>query len=214
MRVPRFFFLLALVVAGHAAEPAAKPQSPVLPDDPAWRDLREAFARGPATGVSDFEERRWFAFKKTPTVLHGVARVSAQRGLSLAYAGPPPRIVIVDDRGLLLREEGRDSVPPADARAGAANGVLLHLLRFDLRALAEEFEIAGERTGAAWRLTLLPRTEALRRTLGEIAVAGEDTDVRRIELRRSATQRVEILIAPPRLSGVPFTAEELRLFFR
>ncbi|HVS51601.1 MAG TPA: hypothetical protein VHD62_04540 [Opitutaceae bacterium] len=202
------------MAVGYAAEPAAAPQNPVQPDDPAWRDLRDAFARRPAAGVSDFEERRWFTFKKTPTVLHGVARVSTERGLSLAYAGPPARIVIIDDRGLLLREAGRDSVPPADVRTGGPDGVLLHLLRFDLKALAEEFDISGERTGAAWSLTLLPRTEALRRTLGQIAVAGEGTDVRRIELRRSATQRVEILIAPPQRLGAPFTADELRLFFR
>jgi hypothetical protein len=214
--------LRALLVLGFASAVAAAEDEPPASNlgqrvylwDPTWRDLAGAFAQRPATIVSDFEERRWFSFKKTPTVLRGVARISAERGLSLQYAGSEPRTVIVDERGIIVREGGRDTVPPADPRAAAANTALLYLLRFDLARLTESFELFGERDGNAWRLAFVPRAEPVRRALGHIAVAGEGPRVRRIELRRSATQRVEIVIEPPRSEGVPFTAEELRQFFR
>jgi hypothetical protein len=210
------FLLFVGCTAVRAATdaPVGSPAPRVDLNDPAWRDLADAFAQRPATGVSSFEERRWFSFKKTPTVLQGEARVSAERGLSLHYLGPESRTVIIDERGLLIREHGRDTVPPADPRAAATNTALLHLLRFDLRRLDESFEIHGTRGGAAWTLELLPRQEALQRALGQITVAGENAIVRRIELRRSANQRVGILIAPPRAVGEPFTADELRQFFR
>ena len=182
--------------------------------DPGWRDLAGAFATRPASVVSGFEERRWFSFKKTPTVLKGIARVSAEHGLSLEYGGPEPRTVIIDTRGMLVREAGRDTAPPADARATAANIALLHLLRFDLPRLAETFQLYGERQGEAWRLAFVPIAEPVRRALGHIAVAGEGPRVRRIELRRSATQRVEIFVEPPRAEGAGFTADELRRYFR
>jgi hypothetical protein len=65
----------------------------------------------------------------------------------------------------------------------------------------------------AWTLALVPRAEELRRTLGAIIITGEADLVRRIELRRSAVQRVEILVGDPR-PQTPFTAEELHRFFR
>ena len=91
---------------------------------------------------------------------------------------------------------------------------MLHVLRLDLRALAEIFELYGQRAGAAWTLALVPRDAALRRTLGQIAVTGENAAVQRIELRRSLTQRVEILVGPPRDPAVAFTSDELLRFFR
>ena len=140
-------------------------------------------------------------------------RVSADHGLSLHYTDPKEQIVIIDDKGLLTRATSRDTVSPEDPRAGAANSALLHVLRFDLAGLAKTFELYGVRTGAAWQLALVPKDDSLRRTLGRISIEGEGPAVRRIELRRSPVQRVEILIAPP-TSTAPFSDEELHRFFR
>ena len=207
-------FVLALAPSVRAAEadPLVAPVHRLEAGDPAWRDLLAQVEQRP-DAVAGFEERRWFPFKKLPTVLKGEARVSAARGLSLHYVEPQERTVIIDERGVLLREAGRETAPPADPRATAANSAMLHVLRFDLKALAEIFEIYGERTGAAWTLALVPRAESLRRTLGQITVAGENAAVRRIELRRSLTQRVEIFIEPSRPAAA-FTADELHRFFR
>ncbi|MFO1449740.1 MAG: glycosyltransferase [Opitutaceae bacterium] len=178
----------------------------------AWDDLAKAFARQPDT-AAEFTENRYFPFRKIPVVLTGISRVSVAHGLSLQYLTPSEHLVILDGAGMLLRSDKGDSAPPADPRADAANRALRNVLRFDFAALAGDFELLGRREGDQWTLTLVPRAEDLRRTLGRIRVEGVATVVRRIELRRSALQSVEILIAPPR-PPAPFTADELKRYFR
>lgn len=210
-----FVLLLALLGAlrGAEADPLVNPGHRLEVGNPAWADLLAQIEQRPDAQAA-FEERRHFPFKRTPTLLKGEVRVSRTRGLSLHYTDPENRVVIIDERGVLLREADRETTPPADPRATAANSAMLHLLRFDLRALAEIFDVYGERKDATWTLALIPRADALRRTLGQITVTGENAVVRRIELRRSLTQRVEILVEPPKAPAATFTAEELKLYFR
>jgi hypothetical protein len=206
--------LLACVPPGHAAEPdplvnAAHRLAPAAPD---WSDLVTAFAHNPDT-AADFTERRFFPFKKGPVELKGEVRVSVAHGLSLHYTAPEEHTVILDAQGMLLRAAAGEKAPPADLRAGAVNNALLHVLRFDFPALERDFELYGQRDGAAWTLALVPRTDALRRSVGRITVTGEAATVRHIELRRTATQSIEIIVEPPRPPAA-FAAEELKRFFR
>ena len=207
-------FALALAASLPAAEPEplVAPDHRLAPDDPAWAELAAGLRDKPGV-TANFTERRRFMFRRTPTVLKGEARVSADHGLSLHYVEPEEQVVIMDAQGLLVRSATGDIIPPADPAAAAANAALLHLLRLELPPLAETFELYGVHTGAGWSIALIPRAENLRRTLGQISVEGGGAEVRRIEFRRSATQRVEILIDPPRAFAA-FTAEELKRFFR
>jgi hypothetical protein len=91
--------------------------------------------------------------------------------------------------------------------------MLLNLVRFDLPALAVDFDFYGQRDDPAWTLVLVPRQEPLRSHLSRITAAGEGLTIRRIEIRRTATEAVEILIAPPRPPAA-FTADELTRYFR
>lgn len=206
------FALAPLAPAAEADSSLVVPAHRLAADDPAWQDLAAGLRASKAI-TADFTENRWFPFRKIPTVLKGEVRVSAGQGLSLHYVDPQEQTVIIDDRGMLVRTAAGDGTPPADPRADAANSALLHVLRFDLRSLAEAFEIYGTREGAAWKLALVPKDDSLRHTLGQIAIEGDGAAVSRIELRRSVVQRVEIIIAPPRRS-TGFSAEELRRFFR
>jgi hypothetical protein len=86
-------------------------------------------------------------------------------------------------------------------------------LRFDFSALEKDFELYGERNAAIWTLVLVPRTDALRHSVGRITATGEDATIRHIEIRRTARQAIEIAIDPPRPSAA-FTTEELKRFFR
>lgn len=199
---------LVCAVAGPAAEAPGSPTRPVT----AWSDLTDAFARHPDT-TAEFTERRFFPFKREPVELQGEVRVSAARGLSLHYTQPDERTVILDDQGLLIRAAAGDRAAPTDPRATAANDALRHILRFDLAALEKDFELFGQREGGGWILELLPRTEGLRRSVNRITVAGEAAAIRRIEIRRTPRQAIEISIAPPR-PPVAFTTEELKKFFR
>jgi hypothetical protein len=145
--------------------------------------------------------------------LSGEVRVSARRGLSLRYLAPEERTVILDDHGMLMRGPDGERTSPADPRAAAANAAMRHILSFDLAALEQDFDLFGQRDGTAWILALVPRTDALRRSIGRITVAGEAAAIRRILLRRSAKNSIEILIAPPRPS-VAFTTDEVAQYFR
>ena len=205
------FFFAGLLRAANP-DPLVNPMHRLAPDAPGWTDLVEAFAHKADT-MAEFTERRYFAFKQQPVELKGEVRVSTEHGLSLHYTVPEERTIILDAQGLLLRAATGEKVAPADPRARAANDALLHVLRFDFVALDKDFEIYGRRVGAAWKLALVPRTEALRRGTGTITVAGEGAVVSRIELRHSAKQYIEILNAPPR-PPASFTADELNRFFR
>jgi hypothetical protein len=211
----RGLLFLGLLFAGPlpAAMPTlVVPENRLTPEAPEWQELAGRFAlRGDAT--ADFAETRFFPFRKEPVALRGEVRVSAARGLSLHYTEPPARTVIIDAMGMLIRDAaGRDSAP-ADPRANAANEALLHVLRFDFGRLAEGFELYGRRQGEAWSLALVPKDNGVRRAIGDILVDGEGDSVRRIELRRSARQRIDIEIRPPRPAAA-FTAEEEKRFFR
>jgi hypothetical protein len=133
--------------------------------------------------------------------------------LSLHYLAPDERTIILDAQGMLVREPTAERSLPPDPRVRAANEALLHILRFDFTALEKDFELFGERTEAAWTLVLVARTDAIREGIGRITVSGEAAVVRRIELRHSAKQSIEILNAPP-LPPAAFTADELKRFFR
>jgi glycosyltransferase involved in cell wall biosynthesis len=210
--------LVAVLFLGAPFTRAAAPGALVNPahrlaaDAAGWTELAAAFARSGDT-TADFTERRFFPFKKEPVELTGEVRVSATHGLSLHYTAPDERTIILDGQGMLIREAAGDKTPPADPRARAANAALLHILHLDFAALEQDFELYGERTATAWTLVLVARTAADRRGIGTITVAGAGAAVRRIELRHSAKQYVEILNAPPRPAAA-FTAGELTRFFR
>ncbi|MCX6953910.1 MAG: hypothetical protein NTV51_17310 [Verrucomicrobia bacterium] len=207
MRRLPFLLLLAFAPLLRAADPLP----PLSPDDPAWSDLVKAFARL-SDSTADFAEKRFFPFRKTPLELSGVSRVAPARGLSLDYLVPERRTVILDDRGMLIREAGGESVAPSDPRVSTGNLALVQVLRLDLAALALTFELSGRRMGDNWMLTLVPHTAELRRAIAEIGVTGEAAQVRTIVIRRSAKQSVEITVGPAH--PTPFTTEDLQRFFR
>jgi len=186
-------------------------------DDPAnnstWRPLFEKLAPR-RTRQSSFEERRYFPFRREPVVFRGEIRIVPDRGLSLRYLEPEPQVMIVDEKGLLMRDAaGRERAAPSDSRAQAATSALVSVLRFDLAALQQEFAMYGQRAGDAWMLAFVPRDAALTALIGTILVSGEATTLARIEMIKSPTQRIEITVSDTR-EGVLFTGDTLRRFFR
>lgn len=217
MRFP--FLLLVLVLAAGAplaASPVVLSPDTVLADpaaDPAWRELFDRLAPQ-KNRVAAFEERRTFPFRKTPVALRGEIRLSAAHGLSLTYLGDKPHTVVVDARGVLLRDaRGRTRAAPADSRADTATSALFDILRFDLPALARDFVVHGLRDGEAWALGFVPRDAGIGQLLGSIVVHGQGARVARIEMIKSDTQRIDIAIGDTR-DDVVFSPEELRRYFR
>jgi glycosyltransferase involved in cell wall biosynthesis len=211
--------ILALLFLGFAGSPVGMiaaetlvtPEHRLPPAAPAWRDLMAAFANNPDI-TADFTEQRFFPFKKTPVELQGEVRVSSARGLSLHYRSPDERTVILDDQGVLIRAPAGEKAPPPDPRAAAANAALLNILRFDVAALEKDFELYGTRDEKGWALGLVPRTDALRRSVGRITVQGDGAAIERIEIRRTERQAIIIRIGAPRPGA--FDAEVVKQFFR
>ncbi len=211
---PLFCLGVAAVASSFAIEP---PQpGPVLTpgvNDAEWTPLFARLAQQSPVR-STFTEYRWFSIRKTPVVLHGELRHAPGRGLSLHYTEPRDEVMIVDHAGLLLREaNGRARSLPNGSKAVRIDTVLLPVLTFDLAALRENFTVHAARDGADWRLDFVPRTADLQRQLGTLTVFAMDDHVRRLEFRRSATQRVVVVIEKTE-TRVTFTPEELKRFFR
>jgi outer membrane lipoprotein-sorting protein len=212
----RLVFLLSASGAMLRAEgPLVAPET-LLADpanDPAWR---ETFAQLAPDKVrqSSFEERRYFPFRKAPVVLKGEIRIVPDRGLSLRYLAPEARVLIVDAKGLLMRDDlGRERAAPNDSRAQAATAALVDVLRFDLPALQKAFTVHGRRAGEAWTLAFVPKETELANTVGTLIVSGERGALQKIEMVRTPTQRIEILISDT-VEDLLFTADTLRRFFR
>jgi hypothetical protein len=201
----------ANVVAGGLISPETRLADPA--NDPAWRDLFTQLAPN-KTRQSKFEELRYFPFRKTPTVLRGEIRIVPEVGLSLRYLEPERRLLIVDQKGLLMRDEsGQERAAPSDSRAQAATSALVHVLRFDLNALKKDFDVHGRREGKTWSLGFMPRDPSFANLLGVLTVSGEGPVLQKIEMIKSPAQRIEINIRETQ-EDVLFTADTLRRFFR
>ena len=203
--------LASLSLAQLRADPAdgGIPLTGLSGDGP-WGALVDSLGqKGPIQAA--FTERRYFPIRKEPTVLHGVIRISPEHGLSLGYTSPEVLTLIADSKGLIMRDaRGRDrAVPLAVSQAGAIAS-LLPVMQFDVKDLAQKFEINAFGNPFDWRMDFRPRQAG---PLGTIVVWGRGTVVDRIEFRRSATQRIEIEVGDTR-TGVEFTADELRRYFR
>jgi hypothetical protein len=182
-------------------------------NDPVWRELFAQLAPN-KTRQSSFEERRYFPFRKAPVVLQGEIRIVPELGLSLRYLQPEPRIMIVDAKGLLFRDdEGRERAAPSDSRAQAATSALVQVLRFDFEVLKKEFDVHGRRDAQKWTLAFVPRDPTFTNLLGVLSVSGEQNALRKIEMIKSPTQRIEITIKDTQ-EDVLFTADTIRRFFR
>ncbi|HEY5552945.1 MAG TPA: glycosyltransferase [Opitutaceae bacterium] len=207
-----FAFAMANPLPAAAGDALVAAENRLSASTPGWAGLFETLADKEDT-IADFTERRVFPFRKEATELAGEVRVSKPHGISLRYTEPEQRIVILDDDGILVRDAGGEKAMSSKRRDAAANAVLLDVLRFDFAALEQSFEIFGRKDDCAWELALVPRTDEIRRSVGRITVEGEESVLRRIELRRSAKSFIEIAIAPPH-EAAPFTPEELGTYFR
>jgi hypothetical protein len=147
-------------------------------------------------------------------ILKGEVRVVPELGLSLRYLQPEERVVIIDAKGLVLRDaDGRERALPADNRAQAATTALCNILRFDLATLKKEFVIHGRQEGQGWTLAFVPRDPALANALGLMVVRGDGANLRKIEMIKSATQRVSVTIYDTK-EDVLFDGYTLQRFFR
>jgi hypothetical protein len=181
--------------------------------DPGWSRLAAALA-SKGNIEAPFTEFRHFPFRRQPTVLHGVLRISREGGLSLQYTDPDPSVLIADSAGLIFRDgRGRSHELAAGSDEAGPIESILPIMRFDLPALFPDFDVRAQRTGGDWQLEFTPRSARAAQSLGTVTVRGSGEEVRHLEFRRSGSQRVEIDVGDAR-TGVSFSAAERARFFR
>jgi hypothetical protein len=200
----RILLFLAAALPAFAEPYAAELSAP-------WRARLADLAR-PQTLSAPFTERRHTPVKKIPVVVTGTVRIDRARGLSLAYDQKYAPVVILDDRGLLLRHpDGREQTAPPEAENDLR---LLHaLFAFDLATLEKSYALSpsGSPDGS-WALTFTRRPEVTA-TYRELRLAGDATRLTAITLAKTPNLRTEITVAPAQLNPV-FTADELARYFR
>jgi len=212
MILPRILPVLLLALAALAALPdraSAEPYASEL--TPAARARLENLAR-PRIVVAEFTESRHTPLKKKPVVVSGIVRIDRSRGLSLAYdqAGSP--VVILDEKGLLLRRaDGREQPAPPEA---ADDLRLLHaLFVFDLATLEKSYALAAtESADGAWTLSFTRRPDVAA-TYRELTLAGDAAHLTRIVLAKTPNLHTDIDLKPPQLD-VTFSSEDLARYFR
>jgi len=205
--------LAACLLLSTANLPAAD-ETPVLELSASWRARLVTFT-APRALVASFTESRTTPLKKKPVRVEGTVRIMPNRGLSLAYAQTRAPVVILDDKGLLLRHpDGREQSAPAEAESGLR---LLHaLFAFDLPLLEKSYElVTTEKPDATWSLTFTRRPDADTRNTPyeELGLRGDATRLTGIWLAKTQSQKIEIELGVPQFDPT-FTAEELARYFR
>lgn len=195
-----FFAVLTVSAAPYDAELSA-----------AQRDRLAELAK-PRTILGAFTESRHTPLKKKPVVVTGTVRIDRVRGLSLAYDQKRAPVIILDDRGLLLRHsDGREQTAPAEAEADLR---LLHaLFAFDLAALEPSYALsATDSADHGWTL-VFTRRPSVTATYRELILAGNADRLTSITLAKTANLKTEIALSLPQLD-TGFTAEDTVRYFR
>lgn len=179
--------------------------------DTRWEE-RLAALTTPQTLSAAFTEYRHTPLKKKPVVVGGMVRIARNRGLSLSYDTPGAPLVILDEKGLLLRHrDGREQSAPTEAEPDLR---LLHaLFLFDLEALEQSYTYTLEGDPAAsWTLTFSRRPESTS-TYRVLTLSGDADGLRGIALVKTPNLRTDIDLAPPALNP-GFSPDELTRYFR
>jgi hypothetical protein len=216
------FLLVCGAVSGWAQTPATEPAAQldqqgerllVGGEDAAWTPLMSALAAKGSIEAA-FTEQRWFSFRRDPIELSGEIRRDPELGLSLRYLAPEEKMMIIDDRGIVLRNaRGWSRTLQPDARAPNSGEVLLRVLRFDWAGLARDFAVHAARSGGNWRFDFVPLAEAFAGQVGTITVRGRDEVVTHLTMNPAEGPRIEIEVGSTR-EDVTFTPEERRKYFR
>ena len=178
---------------------------------PRWRERLDALA-APAAIEADFTELRHTPLKKKPVELRGVVRLAHGHGLSLAYEEDRAPVVILDEKGLLLRHpDGREQNAPPEAEADLR---LLHaLFSFDLLTLEKTYALdAAEGADGAWILTFTRRPDA-EASYRDLILRGTADQLTGLVLAKTPNLKTEIQLAPPRRLDA-FPQETLTRDFR
>ena len=180
--------------------------------------LRKVFhrlAHDPAESMP-FTEVRTFAISKNPLRQPGVLRSGKELGLSLAYEGAKPHVIIVDDKGLIDRQPGghERQVTVADhPELGTLTDLYLNLLRGNVDKLFQYADVYFTGTAQSWQMGLVPHDANLAKRVGRVVVSGSGRNIDKLEnlLPNNESRTLEFghVTRNPK-----YSPEEIQTYFR
>jgi hypothetical protein len=134
----------------------------------------------------------------------------------MAYEGAKPRVLIIDDLGLIERQpDGHErQVSVADhPELGGLTDLYLNLLRGNADKLFDFAEVYFVGTVHGWELGLIPKDAAMAKRIGRVMIKGSARDMHEIEnVQPNGDTRTLDLGAVER--NPKFTPEAINTYFR
>jgi hypothetical protein len=199
--------IVAMSIAGASLQSADAADNPPAPPSPQPADPASNALFNPANQVQPghiphlllrvfrrlahdqsamipFTESRQFAISKQPVKQTGVLRSSRDHGLSMAYEGAKPRVLIVDDKGLIERQpdghERQVSIADHPEVAGLTD-LYLNLLRGNSDKLFDFADVYFTGTVHGWQLGLNPKDPAVAKRTGRVIINGSAREMHQID---------------------------------
>jgi hypothetical protein len=152
------------------------------------------------SGEARFTEERDVAGFDSPMRSSGTLSFVAPDRFTKTTLEPRAESMEVDGNQVVLRRGGRtrqvgvDSIPELGALVDAVRGTLSG----DSKTLERQFRVELGGDAARWLLALTPKDARLAKQLRSIEIAGQNGDLRSVELRMTGGDRSLMLIEPIR----------------
>lgn len=163
-----------------------------------------------------FTESRAFSISKNPVKQTGTLRSSRDRGLSMSYESGKPRVLIIDEKGLIERIPGgrERQVSVADhPELSALTDLYLNLLRGNANKLFDYADVYFTGNSQSWQIGLAPQDATIAKRAGKVVVTGGGRDIRTMQnLLPNGDARV--LELGPIQHNPKFAPDTVKAYFR
>lgn len=189
-----------MVASLQANEAADEPLSPINVSalDADWQALFDLMHAVDYV-AAPFTEERYFTFRRTPKAYAGIFRKDPDGHVSLAYT-TPETVALHLGEGFAFYRKGEGTVrriPQSNSQSDTL-ALFPKLLNFDLVSVSAFYDLSGELNDLVWRLNFDAKPAfADEVSYQQITISGDATAVQRIELIKSAKQRVVIMMGDP-----------------
>jgi len=196
-KIPKWFVIAGLCIFALIATAAEVTETtPEL--EQIFEDLKTADK--PEFTLIPFKEIRHYRLKKTAMIFEGNMRLHEEKGISIEYTSPTPRVFILDQGGLVIRDPEKGVEENAPEQAREIISVFVDLLRLDSKRLQEQFElsVSDSKEQDAWIVELIPKERSLMNLMQRIELHGRSNRLDAIFLKngRERWRRFEFLSEP------------------
>lgn len=180
-------FRRALALAACLLLPPAWSVAAAPPPE-ALAEVQRRVAQVPVLRGEFRQEKQVAGFAK-PLRSQGRFTVARERGVVWTTLSPFPSELVLTRERIVSRQRDGGTRVEVDARQQpglrSVNAMMFALMSGDVQALTGTFDVQAEApAGAAWRMSLKPRSRALAQAFASIQLAG-DRYVRSVEIREA-----------------------------